>query len=274
MPWRPANSSLYRKTSPRRIVYSASPHVIPTASWPTILEPVRRGKRVSAFILSYAVSPPPWFGWTFQRWYRDAAHDQKRSLRVIPARAGEGAIDKLVYDSDVQNLTAIVSAKGRTWHVFEFVSQEATVHLSGWNNGNIHTQPSTMPGYFLLAFVCLALLFCILKWKSPDVKFPMPPSSKLLPIIGSLLEDVWQVVRESCNLRCCPEYLSIIMQSPTSSTSTAGTPVTTLNPYEAATQLLERRSALYSHRPVFCFDSDILPSSNHIAYPWKPNAHD
>ena len=47
--------------------------------------------------------------------------------------------------------------------------------------------------------------------------------------------------------------------------NTAGTPVIILNTYEAANQLLERRSALYSHRPVFLFRQRY--PSNHIAYP-------
>ncbi|TFK33961.1 cytochrome P450 [Crucibulum laeve] len=90
----------------------------------------------------------------------------------------------------------------------------------------------------------LALYFYLNKKKSnPLDAYPLPPGPKKLPILGNLL-DMPQKESWKTYDKWCRELGTDILHL-----DVAGTSIVVLNTFEAAWELLEKRSSLYSGRP-------------------------
>ncbi len=154
------------------------------------------------------------------------------------------------------------------WHVFQFASREIfTAHSTlpslqkRISNGNVHIQPA-------LSDYNLSLLVCIRKWKSPHINYLSLAISWICPlnILGRRMISgsryfvsritLAVLIRISIDHHAESDILYL---------NTAGTSIIILNTYEAAIELLERRSTLYSGRSVFslewCCPNQILTLS-------------
>ncbi|KAL0573767.1 hypothetical protein V5O48_008179, partial [Marasmius crinis-equi] len=95
------------------------------------------------------------------------------------------------------------------------------------------------PTHTLLVSVFIFLVFKLIKSRH---RLPLPPGPPKLPIIGSLLhlpsEEVWETYKEWSD-----RYESDVIHI-----DAAGASMVVINSVEAATELLEKRSRIYSSR--------------------------
>ncbi|KAJ7230253.1 cytochrome P450 [Mycena pura] len=92
-------------------------------------------------------------------------------------------------------------------------------------------------------FVALAVLvYCALRWKRNRTRLPLPPGPKKLPLVGNLFDMPPDRQWESYH-RWSQEFDSDIIHL-----DVAGTSIVVLSSMEAARELFERRSSLYSDR--------------------------
>ncbi|CAA7261126.1 unnamed protein product [Cyclocybe aegerita] len=111
--------------------------------------------------------------------------------------------------------------------------------------GQFRSNMTPLNATFLSPLI-LGLVYCIYKkvrGKGPYSRLPLPPGPKRLPLVGNLwnLPDKfeWETYHKWCKeLNTDILYLNL-----------AGTNVVVLDTYEAASDLLEKRSSIYSGRP-------------------------
>ncbi|KAJ3516118.1 hypothetical protein NLJ89_g1326 [Agrocybe chaxingu] len=112
----------------------------------------------------------------------------------------------------------------------------------------------TIPNATLLVAALVGLVLCIFarRKKGPYASLPLPPGPKGLPLIGNLLhlpkESQWEAYHKWCkDLDTDILYLNF-----------AGTDVIVLDSSEAANELLERRSSIYSGRARFLMLNELM----------------
>ena len=119
----------------------------------------------------------------------------------------------------------------------------------------------------------LGLLFCIwLKWfrgrRTNTKNLRLPPGPRALPIIGNLMdmptEYEWiaaaewsKVYGELANYSGFPVGDSDIKQGDMVYVESLGTQVIFLNKFEVTNELFEKRSALYSDRPLLTMSGEL-----------------
>ncbi|KAF8240485.1 cytochrome P450 [Tricholoma matsutake] len=121
-----------------------------------------------------------------------------------------------------------------------------------------------MPQYDLLAsglsFV-LALLFYLKRRSDESIdRLPLPPGPKKLPLIGNLL-DMPKAFEWVTYHKWCKEFDSDIIHL-----NVAGTSLVVLDTSEATTELLERRSSIYSDRARMPMMNELMGWDFHFAF--------
>ena len=118
-----------------------------------------------------------------------------------------------------------------------------------------------MVQYSLLASgTSFALMFYFFFKRRRDESLPLPPGPKKLPVIGNLLDMpkgfAWITYHKWCKgfgagYLCNPalcDHTDLFVESDIIHLSAGGTSLVVLDTAEAATELLERRSSIYSDR--------------------------
>ncbi|TFK34601.1 cytochrome P450 [Crucibulum laeve] len=99
--------------------------------------------------------------------------------------------------------------------------------------------------------LCITLIAVVYIWSKPSV-LPLPPGPKKIPFLGSLLEMPrtleWQTFAQWSK-----DYGSDVIHA-----RVAGVDIIILNSIQAAHDLLDRRSALYSGRPRFVMAAELM----------------
>ncbi|KIJ28557.1 hypothetical protein M422DRAFT_189551 [Sphaerobolus stellatus SS14] len=95
----------------------------------------------------------------------------------------------------------------------------------------------------LLSLVIVLLGLCVYVSRFKSSKFPYPPGPKPLPIIGNFF-DLPKERDYETYYQWSKEFRSDIIH-----VRTLGKSTIILNSYKAVTNLLERRSSIYSDRP-------------------------
>ncbi|KAK0187278.1 cytochrome P450 [Armillaria mellea] len=100
-------------------------------------------------------------------------------------------------------------------------------------------------------FLAVVLVTVCLKIRA-RYRFPLPPGPKKMPMLGNLFNmptsSEWEVYN-----RWCKEYGTDIIHL-----DVAGTSIMVLNTVEAATELLDNRSAIYSSRPRMTMVNELM----------------
>ncbi|KAG6888612.1 hypothetical protein C0995_007041 [Termitomyces sp. Mi166 len=100
-------------------------------------------------------------------------------------------------------------------------------------------------GYIALDIAVVSFtiaLFLYLKRRGNGIRLPLPPGPKKLPIIGNLL-DIPKSFEWITYHKWCKEFGSGIIHL-----DTVGTPIIVIDNAQIATELLEKRSSIYSSR--------------------------
>ncbi|KDR66581.1 hypothetical protein GALMADRAFT_147803 [Galerina marginata CBS 339.88] len=110
--------------------------------------------------------------------------------------------------------------------------------------------PSGLDLLALLAAAATAML--IYKWNSKRFTLPYPPGPKKYPVLGNLL-DLPTGLEWETYARWGKEYNSGVVHL-----NAAGSDFIVLNSFDAAVDLLEKRSANYSSRPRFTMTTELM----------------
>lgn len=109
----------------------------------------------------------------------------------------------------------------------------------------------------------------LLSKKLRGKQLSLPPGPKPLPVIGNLLDlpkggeiegQFWAKHKALYGMLHCIRRLGDITNTtlgPISSVSVFGQTIIVVNDYKTAVELLDRRSSIYSDRPVFTFAGEM-----------------
>ncbi|KAF8218550.1 cytochrome P450 [Tricholoma matsutake] len=107
----------------------------------------------------------------------------------------------------------------------------------------------------------LALYFYLKRHSDESIdRLPLPPGPKKLPLIGNLL-DMPKSLEWVTYHKWCKEFDSEIIHL-----NVAGTSLVVLDTSEATTELLERRSSIYSDRPRMPMAKELMGWDFHFAF--------
>lgn len=121
---------------------------------------------------------------------------------------------------------------------------------------SLHMLPPTLP------FLCVLLLFAWLRFKNRSKmrSNPFPPGPRKLPLIGSALSipSSYQWIQFA---KWAKAYGSDLIHL-----DVFGTSIVVLNSYNAASDLLEKRSSIYSNRPKLIMATEIMGWKNSMFF--------
>ncbi|KAJ7749720.1 cytochrome P450 [Mycena metata] len=110
------------------------------------------------------------------------------------------------------------------------------------------------------AFIASLTLFFALRWKRSGSRLPLPPGPPQLPLLGNLL-DIPSDLQWEKYLGWSREFNSDIIHL-----NVAGTSIIVLSSMEAARELFDKRSSLYSDRPYVPMLTELMGWDFGIAF--------